>query len=310
MKIFTLTLNPAFDIHASIPSFLVEHENLASSVSRDIGGKGVNISRALNANGIPNLALVVLGEENGAEFKSKLEAERINYKAIFVPGRIRENITIHPDGGKETRLSFKGFESRPDVLDNVGSLLDINSGDIVTFTGSLPVGMDEESAVEFLLSLRERGVKLVIDSKSIGIDSIRRVKPWLIKPNEEELTTYMGTASEADARDFLIALSSDVENVLVSLGARGALLASGGRVISACAPKIDAKSTIGAGDSMIAGFIAAEYSLLWDEDRNASEALRLAVAFGSAACLTEGTNPPRHTDIRTLKRQVLINETG
>ncbi len=313
MKIFTLTLNPAFDIHAAIESFLVEHENLASKVSRDIGGKGVNISRALNANGIPNLALVVLGEENGAEFKSKLESEHISVKAVFVPGRIRENITIHPAEGRETRLSFKGFECTPELLGNIGDLLDTNPGDVVTFTGSLPVGIDEACAVEFLLRLRERGVKLVIDSKSIGLDSIRKIGPWLIKPNDEELAAYLGAApDESGLYDAAMSLSESVENVMVSLGGGGALLASGGQLLRVHVPKIDAISTIGAGDSSIAGFIASEYasSKLRDggDGDDKRSALRLAAAFGTASCLLEGTKPPLPADVRRILGQVKLED--
>ena len=107
--ITTLTLNPAFDIHVSIKEFHAGRENLASSVTRDVGGKGIDISRALSENHVPNRALVVLGSENAAEFREGLIREGLDFNELLYPGRIRENITIHPLSGDETRLSFKGF---------------------------------------------------------------------------------------------------------------------------------------------------------------------------------------------------------
>ena len=109
MKITTLTLNPAFDIHVSLRSFPLGKESLADTVSRDIGGKGINISRALTANGIENTALVVVGDENRADFIQGMEQAGLTYQELPWAGRIRENITIHPEIEPETRLSFKGF---------------------------------------------------------------------------------------------------------------------------------------------------------------------------------------------------------
>ena len=114
--ITTLTLNPAFDIHAYLPEFRAGHENLAEKIARDVGGEGINISRALTENKIPNRALVVLGSENAAEFRDGLKAEGLDFDEIVRPGRIRENITIHPAAGDETRLSFKGFACDASLL--------------------------------------------------------------------------------------------------------------------------------------------------------------------------------------------------
>lgn len=293
MKIMTLTLNPAFDVHVKIREFLTGHENLADSTSRDIGGKGINISRALTANSVANRALVVLGEENAADFRLGLTNERLDFTELCVSGRIRENITIHPENGIETRLSFKGFECSPDLLDMINQTIDAEEGDIITFTGSLPDGINSDDAEKFLAGLKRRGVKLVIDSKSITLDSLRRIKPWLIKPNSEEIAQYLGHMDEEQLTKSAAKLHSDgIENVMISLGGDGAILACGEGIIRARVPKIDAVSTIGAGDSTIAGFIAA-----YTVSKKAAELLRVAVSFGTAACLSEGTRPPEKAEI-------------
>ena len=301
--IVTLTLNPAFDVHATLESFKAGHENLAEKVTRDVGGKGINISRALTANGIENRALVVTGDENAADFREGLNREKLDFAEITVPGRIRENITIHPASGDETRLSFRGF-SAPGLLTKVEEILDVGEGDIVTFTGSLPGGVFADEAEEFLKKLVGAGVKVVIDSKSITLDQLRSIKPWLIKPNDEELEAYFGKLDDEKMLAAAKNLHADgIGNVAVSLGAKGSILVTGSGIFRAVPPKIDAVSTIGAGDSMIAGFIAATTLGVDDESK-----LRIASAFGTAACLREGTNPPLPADISRISAEFTIEQ--
>lgn len=296
--ITTLTLNPAFDVHVGIDEFRAGRENLADSVKRDVGGKGINISRALSANKIENLPLVLLGQENAADFLQGLEAVGLHCSVLECPGRIRENITVHPTTGPETRLSFKGFRCTPDVLDRVAEK--INPTGTVTFTGSLPGGISAEEAEIFLTRLRDAGARVVIDSKSIPLDMLRRIRPWLIKPNAEEIEAYFGgEMTEARLCDIASELhAGGIENVMISLGGDGAILASEGRLFRARVPAIPVLSTIGAGDSSIAGFVGTEGS---PEDR-----LRTAVAYGSAACLREGTAPPLPNDIARIAADVTI----
>lgn len=301
--ITTLTLNPAIDVHVTLPSFRSEHENLAENVSRDIGGKGINISRALTENGIANLALIVLGEQNGREFENGLRETGVVYQAITCPGSIRENITIHPADAKETRLSFKGFTCSKALLDEIEPLIDCSG--IVTFTGSLPGGIGGEDAEAFLMRLKERGAKLVIDSKSVSLEMLRRIGPWLIKPNAEEIEAYFGCKmTEARIREAAMELHrGGIDNAMISLGTDGALLASGGRLYRQRVPDVRVLSTIGAGDSSIAGFLAA-----YAKGGDAADCLRAAGAYGTAACLREGTNPPLAEDIERYYKAVDITE--
>lgn len=298
--ITTLTLNPAYDVHVTIDEFRPEHENLAESVTRDVGGKGINISRALSENNINNTAIILLGSDNGADFVCGLEKTGLNYKTIQCAGRIRENITIHPSIGQETRLSFKGFTCNLAHLEAVEKM--INSGDTVTFTGSLPPGISAESAEAFLLRLKANGCRLVIDSKSVTLEMLRRIKPWLIKPNLEEIETYFGSMDEKQLCQTALELHRDgIANVMISLGEDGAILAADDSLYRAHVPQIDVRSTIGAGDSAIAGFIS--------RDATPDECLRLAVAYGSAACLRAGTNPPLTKDILAIYQRVNIERT-
>lgn len=298
--ITTLTLNPVFDVHVNIESFRCGKENLADSRSSDIGGKGINITRVLRMAGVDSRAILALPKENGADFLSALKAEGIEPTIIECDGSIRENITIHEDSGKETRLCFKGFDANPELLAKAEEFIEDDG--IVAFSGSLPVGIDAADTEAFLTRLRERGAKIVVDSKSVTLDMLRRIKPWLIKPNGEECEEYFGKLDEEGLYRVALKLNADgIENVMISLGGDGALLATGGKIYRASVPKVEVLSTIGAGDSTVSGFIAA-YGKAPDEQ------LRIAVSYGTAACLVSGTKPPKVEDVKRIHEAVTVDE--
>lgn len=306
MKIITLTLNPAFDMHCFSKDFAPFHENLADILSLDAGGKGVNISRALTSLGTSSKALVVLGDQNGESFRHALEGDGIDVLAIEVEGRIRENITLHTNGAPETRISFRGFTADPSLLNRVKEALAglIDADTVVTFTGSLPSGIRAADAREMLCEMKRMGAKIVIDSRSFTLDDIKAVHPWLIKPNEEEIAMYssLRVTDLESAKVAAVALRSDcADNVMISLGGAGAVLACEDGVFSANAPKIKVLSTIGAGDSSIAGFIAAA-----KDGCSYRDMLKRAVSYGSAACMTEGTRPPEKDTVDALQREVTV----
>ena len=308
MKIITLTLNPAFDMHCFAKNFEPFHENLAEVTALEAGGKGVNVSRALTFLGVENKALVVLGKENGDSFRRALIDDGIDCICIEVDGRIRENITLHTDNNPETRISFRGFSADSSLLRRVCDTLDgeIDADTVVTFTGSLPAGVSVAEAREMLVEMKAKGAKIVIDSRSFKLDDIKAVRPWLIKPNEEEIALYSNlkvTDLESAATAAAELRKSASENVMISLGGAGAVLACEDGIFSANAPEIEVLSTIGAGDSSIAGFIAAAKSGL-----SYSDMLRNAIAFGSAACMTEGTRPPEKDGVAKLLEKVVVKK--
>ena len=303
--IYTITLNPAYDVHAHAESLLLGHENFADIVRRDAGGKGINISRALTVNGVENTAIVVLGEENCADFLASLEADGIAYIGIGKSGRIRENLTIHTEDG-ETRISFAGFTLDNAVLDEIVKHITADENTIVTFTGSVPRGIDMTEIKHFLADLSLRGAKTVIDSRSFTLAALVEVKPWLIKPNGDEITVYSGkkVSDFSDCIDFVKVLNGEgIQNVMVSLGEKGALLVTDSNAIVATPPRIAALSTIGAGDSMIAGYITA-----YSRGDSAEECLRTAVAYGSAACLLNGTTAPSRERIEQIYQNTFVKK--
>lgn len=297
MKIITLTLGPAFDMHCHADSLTLDHENLVYMDLCQAGGKGVNISRALVNNGTANLALLVLGQENAHSFIRNLDADGVTYEAITVPGRIRENITIHT-GSTETRISFPGFRVEPDVLPQVEQklLALVDDDTVVTMTGRVAEGMAVANVIAMLRKAADKGAKIVVDSRSFSLADLKDLNPWLIKPNQEEISAYLGreissleqTLAEAKALH-----EAGIANVMISMGGDGALLVCDEGTYIAVPPKVEVKSTIGAGDSSIAGFAACP------SDR-AADRLQWAVAYGSAACMAEGTLPPEPKDVQMI----------
>ena len=302
MKIVTLTLNPAFDLHCEAEDLRLYHENFVRPLSCEAGGKGVNLSRALLAGGVDSLCFLLTGKDNEAEFLASLKRDGLTLRSLCVEGRIRENYTFHEKGRPETRISFPGFAVSPAILNKVAEA--IGSPELLTFTGSAPKGIGPEEAKGFLRRFREQGTRLVVDSRLFDRRDLGELKPWLVKPNRDEASLYQGRSiqSPADALAFVRSLhESGVENAMVSLGGEGAVLFCSRGAFHAKGPAITPLSTIGAGDSTLAGFLAASVQGLPPE-----ECLRRAVAFGCAACLTEGSRPPQRDAVSAMEKTVSL----
>lgn len=306
MNIITLTLSPAFDVHCRTGELVLHKENHATVTDRCAGGKGVNVSRALAAFGIDNTAVTVLGKENHKPFEEEMERDGVSLLPVFTGGSIRENLTVHTDDGRETRISFGGAAISASVFQEVQDLLTrlCTDGSVLAVMGSIPDGVSVNAVKSMLRSLKAQGVRIVIDSRSFALNDLIEVAPFLIKPNEQEIAAYMNVDAD-DMRAIRLAAEQlhrrGVENVMISLGARGALLVSESGCHLAAAPTVSPLSTIGAGDSAVAGFLMG---LSLGED--APSCLRRAVALGSAACLTSGTRPPRKEDAESLLPRVTI----
>ncbi len=306
-KIITLTLNPAFDLHCKIKDFELRSECYAETLSVDAGGKGINVSRALKVNGTDSLAIVVVGAENAMEFCKALNRDNLHYEEIWAEGRIRQNLTLHEaDNNYETRISFTGFSCDSSILRKVNHRVEVTEDCIVTFTGSVPNGVSVEEVKELLTEFKNEGAKIVVDSRSFSYEDLIELKPWLIKPNRVEATKYL----DKPVRDVETAVEmaekfheNGVENAVVSLGGGGAVLVCKEGTYWANAPKCGVVSTIGAGDSLLAGFIHGNTNAFSIEDT-----LRLAVACGSAACLTEGTRPPVKEKIDEIFKQIEVKK--
>lgn len=305
-KIGTITINPAFDLHYFVPGFRAGQENLVERSIVEAGGKGVNTSRALVANGVPNVAYLILGEANGTEFLEQLKRDGLNCRTVMTPGRIRENLTVHPDEGKETRISVNSFEVTEEALAKLEREIFAEnlSEEVIVFSGRLPKGISKPRAKKLLAELIRGGAKTAMDSSSFDKQDLLEIRPWLIKPNEQEIVAFLGTAPaslpEAAAAARKLVLDGISETVMITLGGDGAVWSDGKDTCILNIPRLENPvSTIGAGDSTIGGMLAGAAKGLPTD-----EMLRLAVSYGTAACMTEGTKPPRPEDVQRVFAQV------
>ncbi len=189
MKIITLTLNPAYDRHCEIESFRPFRENYVKRSYLEAGGKGVNISRALTANGIPNSAFIALGRQNSAAFEGSLLEYGIRYSGIFHDGRIRENLIIHSQGMSETRINFDGAVSDDNLIDETEYLVlsDCDPDTYLVLAGRVPRGISVDRVRALLLAIKDTGAKIIVDSNSFSLADYLAVRPTLIKQNKEEI---------------------------------------------------------------------------------------------------------------------------
>ena len=307
-KIITITLNPAFDLHYGLDSFTPEKENYVKTVVCDAGGKGINISRALEFNGFKNLAYVILGKENGAQFEQNMAEDGVNYVPMYVEGRIRENITIHPANAPETRISLDNFSIDAKQLGELYAKLEgeLDADTLVSFSGRIPKGVSKAEVIGFLKDIIAKGAKVAVDSNSLTPEDLITIRPWFIKPNEQEITTFLGReindAAEAAVVAEELVNRGLAEEVMISLGGLGSVWSDGSRRVVISVPRIETPvSTIGAGDSTVAGYLAASSRGDCYED-----ALRLACSFGTAACMTEGTRPPMPADVKKIFENITV----
>ena len=303
MNLVTITLNPAFDVHCTMEGLSLYQENYGTVVARQAGGKGVNVSRALNAYHAENTAFVVVGEESRDAFLHCLMTDGVQFRPLIVQGRVRENLTIHSPGAPETRISFNGFQPDSSVLLTLRQmLLPLCTRDsIIIFNGRIPEGLKRDAVLSFLEGVKETGARLVIDCNSLQMEDYLRLKPFLMKPNEQEIAAFAGRRiNREEAFPYAEQLcQGGIEHVLISFGAEGmAYVGKAGRY-RVDVPPITPVSTVGAGDSTVAGFV---YGIV--NGYEIEETLRLSAAFGTAACFTLGTNPPLKRDIDRLRGQI------
>ena len=312
MKIITVTLNPAFDLYYTVDNFRPFRENYITSVRVNAGGKGINVSRALTVNGIRNTAYAVFGRENCDSFLRALEDDNMKLKPFFTDGRIRENITVLSDGMAETRLSFDNFYLPSEVFERLSeSIYSVLENDtLLIFSGKIPRGLTKDNVMEFLHRVRQTTDYIVIDSKSFTTDELISLRPFLIKPNEQEAAEFCGADPEDEssvAGAARLLAGKGIANVLVTLGGNGAIYCreNGGKIVTSkiTVPPITPMSTVGAGDSSIAGFCAAHVM-----GGTPDICARTALAFGTAKCLREGTLPPLPEQVLEIYRKINSTE--
>lgn len=323
--ILTITLNPSLDRTVEVGELTRGRVLRARDTHLHPGGKGVNVARALLANGIPSRAVVPVGGPDGDQLVELLGREKVDAVVVPVSGRTRSNITIAEADGTVTKLNEPGGALTADELERIldHALADAVAGGWVVLCGSLPPGAPDDTYARITRRLSEAGQRVAVDTSGPALARVVEARPTLVKPNAEELAEAVGRplASRADA----VLAARELRDagagaVLVSLGAAGALLVDdAGVLVGECAP-VEPRSTVGAGDAFLAGFLAATHVA---EDRDpgrgtetvgdghavvARAALAQALAWGSAAVRLPGSQMPVPGDIDLSAVRVLDTE--
>lgn len=304
MNILTLTLNPAFDLHYYIDEYRPYCESYADGFEVNVGGKGVNVSRALLAGGAESTAYILLGNENCEGYIASLQREGIPAVPILVDGRIRENLTIHEKDKGETRISLDNFTASDKVIGALYSEIkrSVSAETIVACSGRIPKGVSSKRMISFFANLKELGARISLDSNSFCLEDIAKILPWFVKLNSQEADALAPRGGHGDSRCALLYQLSEVgvEHAVISDGG-GRALYSGKFDCELVPPTVSAVSTIGSGDSFVAGFISA-----FSRGEKIADCLKTAIAYGSASCLRAGTLPPLKEDIERLLPRVTL----
>lgn len=305
--IVTVTLNPTLDKTLSVPRLIPGEIHRAAYIRQDIGGKGINVTRALAALGLESLPIGFLGGSTGHAMRAGLDALGFRHRFIEVAGETRQNLTLLDEStGQYTKINEPGARVTEENLRALSALIAelARPGDIWAFCGSLPPGAPADAYATFVAQAKAQGAQVLLDTSGAPLQLGIGGQPYGIKPNTEEAAEALGKPVEGDeghlaaARDLA---ASGIPVVCLTRGAAGLVLAWRGDLVTAQPPKVRAASPVGAGDATLAGIIWA-----LSDDCNEEEAARRAVACGAAAAMQEGTGVGDRALIDALRPQVLV----
>jgi len=305
--IVTLTMNPALDVSSSTETVVPVHKLRCGPSRFDPGGGGVNVSRAIRNLGGSSIAICPLGGPTGQAYRGFLEHEGVIARVVGIAGNTRENFTIDElSTGKQFRFVLQGPTLRePEwraCLVALGDMLPVHG--YLVASGSLPPGVPDDFYAMLARIATEHGVRLVVDASGPPLAAALDEGVFLVKPSLRELAELVGADGTLDEQQQVEAAQAIVdaghaEVVALTLGGSGAVLATADGVLRLPTPRVDVKSTVGAGDSFLAGLV-----LRLAEGRTVAEAFRTAVAVGPATAMLPATGLCRAEDVARLEAEL------
>ena len=300
-SIVTITFSPAIDKSTSISSLVPEKKLYCANPTTEPGGGGINVARAIIKLGSTAEAVFLAGGYNGDLLTKLLDNENVPYHAIRIKNDTRENLAIVD---KSTNLQYRFLMPGPEVYqDEWQKCLQViemlNGVEYIVASGSLPPGVPEDIFATIAAIAKKKHARCIVDAIGKPLKLALEEEVYLIKPNLAELSSLYGKselkgAEVVDAAKNIIC-KGQCNAIVVSMGVAGALLVTKDIVQQITAPPVKIKSTVGAGDSMVAGIV---YSLYQGKD--IIEAVQYGVACGTASALNEGTGLCNHQDVENL----------
>lgn len=303
--IYTVTLNPALDKTVEIPGFTLDTVNRITALRTDPGGKGINVSKVIAKLGGTSRALGILGGKAGRVIAEALAEEHLDCCFIEAEGETRTNLkVVDPVNHTNTDINEPGIRVNEAILNELLAKLTgmIAPGDIVVLSGSLPAGAPRDTYRVWVDACKNSGAKVFLDADGDLLAEGLKAAPYLIKPNNDELSRLMGRTLEtpeelAEAARGLLA--DGIGRVVVSMGGKGALYVNANETVYAEGLKVPVGSTVGAGDSVVAALAFAE-----DRGMSLEDTVRLSTATGAANVMCSGTQAAEYSVIETLIPQV------
>ncbi|KAA9332034.1 1-phosphofructokinase family hexose kinase [Hymenobacter busanensis] len=301
-RIVTLTLNPTVDKSTTVDKIVPDQKLRCEMPKFEPGGGGINVSRALRRLGSESLAVFPAGGPTGMRLQALLTAERIEQHAVPAAGETRENfVVVDASASQQYRFGMPGTPLSADEQQQVLAALQALSPapDYLVISGSLPPGVEPDFLVDIVRMAHAAGTKVVADTSGPALQRVIEAGVYLIKPNLGELSKLAGV-SELDSAALATAAQGLIgegrcEIVVASLGPQGACVVTRDLVDHIAAPAVKKRSTVGAGDSMVAGLVHALAA-----GESVRKAARLGVACGTAATMNPGTELFRKADVDKL----------
>lgn len=298
--IYTVTLNPSVDYIVGLEHFEAGQVNIVNHDKKFAGGKGVNVSRVLHKLGYASKALGFIGGFTGEFIETALKEEGLSPQFIKVDGDTRINIKLKAE--METEINGLSPEIDESSISSLyEQLSELESGDIVVLAGSVPSSVPSSIYSSIIDSLPE-GVEAIVDTKGTALQEVVDSKPFLVKPNHHELGEFFGVQinSVEEATSYGRKLRDlGAQNVIISLAEKGAVFLSSEGDFIGNAPKGEVKNSVGAGDSVVAGFLSMYLS-----KKDLIDAFHTGIAAGSASAFSNEFCTKE--EIETLKTQIKV----
>jgi len=289
-QIVTITFNPCIDKSATVFQLIPEKKLSCTEPRFEPGGGGINVARAIKKLGGEATAIFPSGGYTGKFFNDLLAKEKIPAIIIKIENPLRENvIVLEESSNKQFRFGFPGAKlSEQEWQQCIEAIDKISNAEFLVASGSLPEGVPDDIFARLAGIAKKKNLKLVVDTSKAALKHAANEGVFMLKPNLSELSSLLGK-KELSIKEVAAAAKEIIEKkycevLLVSLGEEGAMLFTQTYQLKASSPKVEIKSTVGAGDSMVAGFV-----LSLSQRRNLEDALRYGVACGSAATMHPGT---------------------
>lgn len=309
-KVLTITLNPAIDVRYNIENFRLGNVNRTKAIEKNAGGKGINVSRIINLLGGDILATGIVGGLTGKLFLKKLNENSVKNDFLETEYETRTCIAIidkNIDGITEILESGKGDMDICNLF--IKKYIEILENEKIKVTcgsGSLLKGIDPLVYNTLIEEGNKRGIKFILDTSGNTLIKGIEAKPFLIKPNQEELEDILGR--KLNSIKEIVEASKElmirgVENVMVTLGGAGALLITPKKVYRGTFPKVEIKNTVGSGDSTIGGFAYA-----YSQGEELVECFRLGIACGTTNAMLDSTGIIDLDILKNILPQIKIEE--